>query len=254
MSGISTPTRHMLSAVLLAGLFTVSAQASGGEGAHWGYAGDIGAEHWGKLSPQYSLCGTGRNQSPINLTSFIESELEPLTLHYTTEATEVLNNGHTVQVNFAAGSNLEVEGRTYELKQIHFHNPSENVINGQSYPLEGHLVHADATGQLAVVSVMYEEGNENVAMGAAWKVMPGTAGEKKPLAGVGTATEFLPKSFEYYRFNGSLTTPPCTEGVTWLVLKKAVNISAEQVKQFQEVMGEPNNRPVQSINARVVLE
>lgn len=246
---------HVLSVVMMAGLCAVSTvQGSGGEGVHWGYSGKAGPEHWGKLSPQYSVCDTGRNQSPINLTSFIEAELESLTLQYSTEAKDILNNGHAVQINFAPGSTLNVEGRTYELKQIHFHSPSENTIDMQSYPMEGHLVHADSSGQLAVIGVMYAEGKENPAMAAAWKEMPGAAGDTKALSGVGTAVGFLPASLEYYRFNGSLTTPPCSEGVTWIVLKETVEVSAAQIGKFKEVMGQPNNRPVQPINARVVLE
>lgn len=234
--------------------FVASGMAFASTGTHWGYSGDIGPANWGKLSPEFSLCKTGKNQSPVNLTSFIEAQLEPLGLQYGVEAVEVLNNGHAIQVNFAQGGRLEVEGRQYGLKQIHFHSPSENLIDGQPYPLEGHFVHADGNGQLAVVAVMYEEGAENPAIGAAWKQMPAAAGEKKPLSGAGTAEDFLPASLDYYRFNGSLTTPPCTEGVTWLVLKESVKLTADQINQFQKVMGGPNNRPIQPTNARMILE
>jgi len=248
------PIYKAAAALLIAGCVAVSAHASGGEGVHWGYSGDIGPEHWGQLSQDFSMCGTGRNQSPVNLTSFIEAELEPLTMQYGTGAVEVLNNGHTIQVNFAPGSTLEVEGSKYALKQIHFHSPSENVIDGQFYPMEGHLVHADEKGRLAVVAVMYEEGAESAAFAAAWKEMPGAAGEKKPLSGLGSVEGFLPASRDYYRFNGSLTTPPCTEGVTWLVLKESAKLAADQIGQFQKVMGMANNRPVQPTNARMILE
>lgn len=248
------PIWQAAAVLLLTGCISVLAYASGGEGKHWGYSGENGPEHWGQLSPEFSMCGTGKNQSPVNLTSFIQAELEPLTMQYSTEGVEVLNNGHAIQVNFAPGSTLAVEGREYELKQIHFHSPSENVIDGQSYPMEGHLVHLDGKGQIAVVAVMYEEGPENGAIAAAWKEMPGAAGETKPLTGFGTAEGFLPASRDYYRFNGSLTTPPCTEGVTWLVIKESAKLSAGQISQFQKVMGMANNRPVQPTNARVILE
>ncbi|SHO46408.1 carbonic anhydrase [Desulfopila aestuarii] len=248
------PIFKAAAALIITGCVAVSAHASGSEGVHWGYSGDNGPEHWGQLSPDFSMCGTGKNQSPVNLTSFIEAELEPLAMQYATEAIEVLNNGHAIQVNFAPGSSLEVEGRKYELKQIHFHSPSENVIDGKFYPMEGHLVHADAKGQLAVVAVMYEDGPVNSAIAATWQEMPGAAGEKKPLAGVGTVEGFLPGSRDYYRFNGSLTTPPCTEGVTWLVLKESAKLTADQIGQFQKVMGMANNRPVQPTNARMILE
>lgn len=237
----------VLAATLLGGA------AAYAEGPHWTYSGHEGPEHWGELDPTYELCGKGKNQTPIDLTGFIEAKLPPIAFDYKGAATEILNNGHTVQANFAVGDTITVSGHTFTLKQVHFHTPSENLIEGQSFPLEGHLVHADADGNLAVVAVMYKEGAPNPALAKLWSQMPEQAGEHKPLEVQVVASELLPAKHDYFRFNGSLTTPPCSEGVWWLVMKKPATISKEQVEQFAHVMHHPNNRPVQNVNARPVL-
>jgi carbonic anhydrase len=165
----------------------------------------------------------------------------------------IANNGHTIQIDYAPGSALTLDGRVYELKQFHFHAPSENKIAGKQYPLEGHLVHADKDGNLAVVAVMFREGSANPQLAKLWEKLPAKAGDKAELpAGLGVA-QLLPKQRDYYRFHGSLTTPPCSEGVSWLVLKKPVTVSKSQVEQFSKVVGFANNRPVQPVNARPVL-
>lgn len=223
-------------------------------GPHWEYEGHAGPEHWGELDPAYAACAQGKNQSPIDLTGFIEAELAPLGLSYTTQTAEILNNGHTVQANFAPGSKLTVDGREFELKQVHFHAPSENQIQSKSYAMEAHLVHADANGALAVVAVMIEPGAENAALKALWENMPEKEGDKNPIKQGITGEALLPKSRDYYRFNGSLTTPPCSEGVRWLVMKNPITASQEQIDRFTKVMGHPNNRPLNPTNARPVLQ
>ncbi len=167
---------------------------------------------------------------------------------------EIENNGHTIQVNFPAGSSLNLDGHVYTLKQFHFHTTSENTIDGKSFPLEGHFVHADDKGNLAVVAVMFDQGSANSDLAQLWQSMPMKANEKVQMQKAFNAAQLLPKEQTYYRFNGSLTTPPCTEGVTWLVLKTALTISAEQVAQFEKAVGGHNNRPVQPINARPILK
>ena len=199
------------------------------------------------------MCATGKNQSPINLTGFIKADLAPLHFDYQCCGFEIVNNGHSVQVNALPGSTLTIEGHTFELKQYHFHVPSENLINGQAYPMESHLVHADEEGNLAVVAVMYVAGFENETLAQAWASMPDHVGDRIPLTPSIPVEDLLPKNHAYYRFNGSLTTLPCTEGVWWFVMKEAVTVSQAQIDQFSRVMGCPNKRPVQSVNARVVL-
>ncbi len=220
---------------------------------HWGYTGEQGPDHWATLDESFRLCGEGKNQSPVDLTGTIEAELDEAKFEYIGLATEIVNNGHTIQVNYAAGSRFTLAGHTYYLKQFHFHAPSENLIDGKSFPMEGHFVHADMHGNLAVIAVMYTVGEENGAMKKLWRQMPAEAGTTVAMASRVKAEELMPESRDYYRFNGSLTTPPCSEGVLWLVMKNPVTISEEQLNRFTEVMHHPNNRPVQPLNARAVL-
>jgi len=240
----------LISAIVL----VASGLAFAGGKAHWTYSGHEGPENWGSLDESYHMCGEGRNQSPIDLQGFVEADLAPITFDYESGATEILNNGHTVQVNYAPGSTITVDGHTFELKQFHFHAPSENLIEGKSFAMEGHLVHADKDGNLAVVAVMLDEGSTNALLATLWESMPEKAETKNALKGDLNAESLLPANRDYFRFNGSLTTPPCTEGVEWLVMKNAVTASDKQVKEFEHVMHHPNNRPVQSANARPVLK
>lgn len=221
---------------------------------HWSYDGADGPRHWGSLHASFSACSEGRNQSPINLTRMTGSDLKPIKFAYRPGGAEILNNGHTIQVNYAPGSSITVDGKSFELKQFHFHAPSENTIEGYSYPLEGHFVHADAKGDLAVIAVLYMVEKHLPELDKAWKHMPGHAGEKRALPAAVDASSLLPAKRGYYRFNGSLTTPPCSEGVRWLVMKTYKKLSAAQVEAFNRVMHHPNNRPVQPLNARMVLK
>ncbi len=227
---------------------------AGGDKSSWSYTGKTGPEHWGTLDEHNVLCAGGVNQTPINLENFIEAELENIKFHYDKKGTSFLNNGHTVQVNFEKGNSITIEGKTFELVQYHFHTPSENHIQGKSYPMEVHLVHADKEGNLAVVGVMFEVGKENRGLSKILKNVPHKCGEKHDLKDKALASDLLPKNREYYRFNGSLTTPPCSENVHWFVMKESVSISKEQLKLMEKVMHAPNNRPIQSTNARPILQ
>ncbi|MDR3631921.1 MAG: carbonic anhydrase family protein [Desulfocapsaceae bacterium] len=235
------------------GMALATSPAFSAEGIHWGYSGKTGPADWAKLSPEYSSCD-GKNQSPINLDGFIPAKLVPLVFDYKGGSAEILNNGHTIQINARPGSTVGIDGIEFELKQYHFHAPSENLIKGKSFPMEAHLVHADQNGNIVVVAVMFTAGEANKALEKAWNQMPKTEGEKLALSSDISPLDLLPPNHAYYRFNGSLTTPPCTEGVRWVVIKDAVSASAAQIEEFARVMHHPNNRPVQSINARSVLE
>ena len=244
----------MRTTVLVAALCSMSSAVLASGGTQWAYSGHEGPEYWGDLSKDYALCSTGKNQSPIDIKGVIEAEMKPISFDYKVGGSSVINNGHTIQINYDAGSSISLNGHSYELKQFHFHAPSENLIGSHSFPLEGHLVHADKKGNLAVVGVMFEEGAENSELAKAWAVMP-TAEEKsaKPTTPL-SADALLPNSRDYYRFNGSLTTPPCSEGVTWLMMKSSVKASSHQIEAFSEMMHHANNRPVQATNARPVLK
>lgn len=238
----------------LATSILLSANAFSSSDIAWGYTGDTGPEHWGDLAPEFSTCKTGKNQSPINITSDVEADLDELSISYQTAPTEILNNGHTVQVNIAEGSYFEVDNSKFSLKQYHFHTPSENLVSGESYPLEAHLVHADDQGNLAVIGVFFEYGEQNETLAKLWKQLPTQVGEVNKLDNVATNIEALfPEERDYYRFTGSLTTPPCSEGVRWFVMQDAVSISKQQVEAFLGAVHHENIRPVQAINARKVI-
>ncbi|HMR02848.1 MAG TPA: carbonic anhydrase family protein, partial [Candidatus Competibacter phosphatis] len=206
------------------------------------------------LAKEFSTCSTGRNQSPVNLTGMIKSSLSEMKVNYKAGGHEVVNNGHTIQVNYEPGSMIDIDGHTFELKQFHFHTPSENTIEGHSYPMEAHFVHADPDGNLAVIAVMFKEGKANAELEKAWARMPEQAGEHQALGSMVDADILLPHRHDYYRFNGSLTTPPCSEGVWWFVMKYFDTASKEQIEKFAHTMHHDNNRPPQAINARMILE
>jgi carbonic anhydrase len=220
---------------------------------HWEYAGKAGPTHWAELNPDYFSCNGGKNQSPVDLTGLINAELPPLYFNYTHGPNELLNDGHTVHVHFPPGNTLTLNEHSFELKELHFHTPSEHHIEGRAFPLEGHLVHADAQGNLAVVSLLYQEGAPNPIIAQLWNALPKHPGERHLLMEQITALEFIPPSQSYDFYPGSLTTPPCTEGVEWIVLEQPLSISPQQVHTFMQVIHYPNNRPVQPLNARLVL-
>ncbi|HUH40769.1 MAG TPA: carbonic anhydrase family protein, partial [Castellaniella sp.] len=205
---------------LLAGLLLCTTAAWAADAGHWGYEGAQGPEHWGALSPEFVTCAKGHNQSPIDIRSALKAGLPALRTQYAAGPATIINNGHTIQVDFAAGSTLALDGASFELKQVHFHAPSENRIAGRSFPFEAHFVHADPQGALAVIGVLYETGAANTALNPIWAELPTQAGPAQPLKAAVNPADLLPANMDYFRFSGSLTTPPCTEGVRWLVLQK----------------------------------
>ena len=229
---------------------TVNTMAHGG--ARWGYSGETGPENWGKLDPGYVACETGKNQSPIDLANFTEADLAPIAFAYKPGSTEILNNGYTVQINYAAGSSITVDGQEFELKQFHFHAPSENTINGKHFPLESQLVHADKDGNLAVVSVMFEMGRNNAMLSPLWMKMPDKAGNSNALPKAYDVSAMLPSDRDYYRFDGSLTTPPCSEVVEWIIFKEPIVLSLEEVLKLKRDMPLDNYRDEQALNGRLV--
>lgn len=238
---------------ILVGL-TTSGASQAAHQSHWSYIGNAGPEHWGELSPDYALCSSGKNQSPVNLTGMIEGDLPPLVVSYKKGGFEIVNNGHSVQIDYAPGSTIAIGDHSYELKQFHFHTPSENTIEGRSFPMEAHLVHADGKGNLAVIAVMYDTGKANTELQKAWRWMPQKVGVKKTLPDQIDANALMSGDLDYYRFNGSLTTPPCSEGVAWIVMKAPDTVSQEQVETFAYTMRHDNNRPVQQLNGRIVVK
>ena len=225
--------------------------------AHWGYTGHADPSHWGEISEKYKMCSEGKNQSPVDITvkDSQHTNLPAILFAYNTLSNTIINNGHTIQVNINDGSTITIDDTEFSLKQFHFHSPSENEINDKHFPLEAHFVHVDSAGDIAVVALMFQEGEENAALKKIWDKLPLAEGEKTTLnLQPSDVTALLPQKRAYYRFDGSLTTPPCTEGVRWFVMKQAVTISKAQVEAFTHLMHHANNRPIQKLNARKILD
>ncbi|MBI4742045.1 MAG: carbonic anhydrase family protein [Betaproteobacteria bacterium] len=219
---------------------------------HWTYAGKTGAAKWGKLSDKFAACGVGQRQSPIDIRDAIRVDLPPIVFSYKAVPLTIIDNGHTVQVNAAGAGSITVEGEDYELLQFHFHKPSEERINGKAYDMVVHLVHKAKDGRLAVVAVMLQGGKEQKTIRALWSNWP--LEQNKPTVKSDVSidpSQLLPKNRSYYTFTGSLTTPPCSEGVLWLVLKTPTELSREQIADFGKLYND-NARPVQPRNARVI--
>jgi len=221
---------------------------------HWGYEGEGGPANWGRLSPDYGLCATGKMQSPVDLADANTIATVTVSTDYRSVPLTILNNGHTVQVNFPAGSTMTSSGKAWRLVQAHFHAPSEHVFNGKVYPLEAHFVHQDEQGRLAVLGVFFEEGPTNIELAKLIVAAPRQKAGPNPIEGFTfDPRALLPRSLSVFRYQGSLTTPPCSEGVSWHVAATTVQASATQIADLARVMG-MNARPVQPVNNRVIKE
>lgn len=241
--------------VWLAGVIASTLMVTGcSNKTYWGYEGKEAPENWGSLSSEFATCSTGQNQTPINISGAIKANLPPLAIKFHTHQQSIINNGHTIQITAEGGSSIVIDGERFELKQFHFHTPSENHINGQSFPMEVHFVHASEKGELLVLGMMFKQGKENKDLAFAWQQLPTEINQSQLLKLSVDIKNLLPKKRGYYRFSGSLTTPPCTEGVRWIVLKEAVNVSTEQIDAFDSLMGHHTNRPLSPLNARVIVE
>jgi len=220
---------------------------------HWSYDGHTAAEHWGNLHPEYATCKHGQAQSPINIEhhAVADAELHPIAFEYAESAAKVANNGHTVQVDFDAAGHIKLGENAYKLHQFHFHTPSEEQVNGEHYPMVAHMVHRSEEGELAVVAVLFEEGEKHEALDRVFAAMPDEHHAKAELDDEFHPLHLLPEEQDYYHYIGSLTTPPCTEGVRWHVLKQPVEVSAEQIAAFKALYP-MNARPVQPLNGRTV--
>jgi len=220
---------------------------------HWGYAGDGAPEHWADLSPDNKQCAVGTRQSPIDIRDGIKVELDPVQFDYKPSGFRVVDNGHTVQVNLAAGNSIEAMGRRYELVQFHFHRPSEERINGKLFEMVVHLVHKDLDGRLAVVAVLLDRGAAQGVVQSVWNNLPLEKGDEVPARTTLNLNDLLPPERSYFTYMGSLTTPPCSEGVLWMVMKQPVPISAEQIGIFARLYP-MNARPIQSASGRLIKE
>jgi carbonic anhydrase len=230
--------------------------AHGSGEVHWDYAGANGPLAWADLKPEFATCGSGKRQSPINIdeSQTLRGPAEAISFDYRPSSGSVVNNGHTIQIDVSGDNGIMVRGSRYQLVQLHFHHPSEERINYRSFAMVAHLVHKDYMGRLAVVAVLLEPGAANAVINTFWTYMPLGPGDRVVMpAGSVDLNGLLPKDQRYYQFMGSLTTPPCSEEVLWMILKQPVTLSHEQMRLFAQQY--PNNaRPVQPTNGRVVRD
>lgn len=225
-----------------------------GHGTHWTYSGKAGPSRWFELHPEFIACAKGKYESPIDITGGVKSELPALQFRYSPSPLTIVDNGHTVMATLAPGSTLAAGDRMYGLKQLHFHHPSEESVSGKRFAMVAHLVHEGAGGHVAVVAVLLKVGKGNPLVETLWKHLPSEKERLAIIADVSVdAMEILPPSLGYYTFPGSLTTPPCTEGVTWYVLKTPTEISSAQLAAFAKLYP-MNARPIQPRHGRQILE
>lgn len=253
----SIDRRSFLKAIplgLISGNFSFSYPSSiaaiVGESRHWDYEHP---EQWGDIAPEYRVCKTGNHQSPIDLDSSRKFALKPVEIHYRDIPLQIINNGKTIKVDNKLENFIVLERKRYDLAQFHFHHPSEHTVEGKSYPMEIHFVHQDRQGYLAVLAVFLKEGTENKALKPIFDFIPSQKNSEKYLGDVRVSTsQLLPENLASYRYSGSLTTPPCSENVSWVVFREPLEISPAQFQQFEQII-HFNARPRQAINLRSIL-
>lgn len=222
------------------------------EGAHWSYEGPSGPGHWGEIDAASRVCAAGTQQSPIDIARAVKAQLPPLRIAWNKSADTIVNNGHTIQLNVGKGSTLRVGGAAYDLIQFHFHHPSEHRIAGKSFPMEVHFVHRHASGALAVIGALMTAGRRNASFGKIVATMPEHEGPPVKADPAIEPAALLPARRDYFRYEGSLTTPPCSETVTWLLLREPLHAAQSDLDAFARLYP-MNARPVQNDNRRFVL-
>ncbi|MCL4155228.1 UNVERIFIED_CONTAM: hypothetical protein GTU68_040977 [Idotea baltica] len=239
---------------LLIPLLIIGNACNNSHASHWGYNGEEGPSHWSELSVDFIQCVEGHSQSPIDFNSDLcEHHQDPyhLQFHYVPSVLDVVNNGHTEQVNCLTNDEIDVEGHAYRLSQFHFHTPSEHTLDGVHFPMEIHFVHKDSAGQIAVVGILVESGKHNLTFDPILSHLPKHSGEHDVVPVPINPSDLFPENQHTFRYEGSLTTPPCSEHVHWMVFEEHIQMSADQIQAFQRIFPH-NNRPVQPLNDRTV--
>ena len=229
------------------------AHGPGAGAVHWGYQGEAGPAAWGGLKSEFTLCKTGERQSPIDIRGGLAVNLDPVRFDYQASKFSVLDNGHTVQVKLAPGNSITIGERRFELQQFHFHRPSEERIDGRQFEMSLHLVHKDEQGRLAVVALLFDQGPPNPVVQNVWNNLPLERGEAMPAREPLELAALLPNDRRYYTYMGSLTTPPCSEGVQWIVMRAPQAMTAEQIGIFSRIYP-LNARPLQAASGRRILQ
>jgi len=220
---------------------------------HWSYEGEGSPLRWGKIDPANAKCDTGERQSPIDIRDTIRVDLEPVQFDYKPVRFNVIDTGHTIQVNLGAGNSITILGRRYDLMQFHFHKPSEERINGRNYEMVAHMVHKDVDGKIVVVAILIEQGKAHSLIQTVWNNMPLEKNDTVQPSGTIDMNQILPKDRQYFTYMGSLTTPPCTEGVLWVVIKEPIEVSQDQISIFSRLYP-MNARPIQNSAGRLIKE
>lgn len=239
-------------ALSLCGMNSLVASAQVNAGAAWGYDGKQGPLNWGRLDQAYKACSSGKEQSPIDIRgAHLDKALQPVEFHYVSGGMTLVNNGHTIQVTPPAGSYIVAGGVRYDLVQFHFHHPGEEAVKGRLPDMSLHLVHKSADGKIAVVAVRLNEGNGNAVLAALWPHLPQTVGATDKMTESMSPAGLLPTDRGYWTYEGSLTAPPCTEGVRWFVFEQQVEISRDQLKAFNALY-KVNSRMLQAPHGRKI--
>ncbi len=220
--------------------------------AGWSYHGETGPQYWGALDESYDLCAHGEQQSPIDLSDERIAPLPAIEIDFQPFVPTVINNGHTIEVDSAQHGKMVLDGKTYTLLQFHFHHLSEHTMNGQHFPLEAHFVHRAEDGTLGVLGVFFKAGKANSDLQHIWDLAPKTPGKKHGKTAFDAAS-LLPANRVYYRYEGSLTTPPCSQIVSWAIFSKPVEVSQAQIDAFARLYAN-NYRPTQNRYRRMVLK
>jgi carbonic anhydrase len=224
-----------------------------GAAAHWDYAGAGGPQAWSSLKPEFAACSGGQRQSPIDIRGGLAVDLEPVRFEYQSSRFAVVDNGHTVQVNLPQGNAIEVGGKRYDLLQFHFHRPSEERIDGRQFEMSLHLVHKNEQGQLAVVGLLFDKGQANAVMQQVWNNLPLEKNDEFQASSTMELNDLLPNDRRYFTYMGSLTTPPCSEGVKWIVMRQPVTLAKDQIEIFAR-MYPMNARPIQAASGRRIMQ
>jgi len=220
----------------------------------WSYSGTEGPDNWGKLNPAFSACHSGLNQSPVHIEKALLASLKPLKSVQIFAAKDIVNNGNTVLVNFKPGNTLQLDNTPYLLQNLSFHAPSEHKIQNKAYPLEAQFLYTDAKGNQSIIAVLFINGKASAALADLLAKMPNEVGAPVALTKPVLPSELMPKNSSYFRLSGSLTTPPCSEGVRWIIMKTPMTASTPQIVELERALRYPNNRPLQALNARLIVE
>ena len=241
------------SILLIALAMSPVASIAEGEDPHWEYKGEHGPDHWGELAEHFNTCSEGKNQSPVNLVADMSAELPELIFNYEKGGSlKEINTGHAIQEGVNPGNYIHLLDKRFELKQFHFHSPSEHTVDGSHFPMEVHFVNRNEKGDFVVVGLMFAEGEHNEIMDQlpSFRAKRGEAPSEEPV----DFNKLVGGRGDYFLYNGSLTTPPCTEGVQWIVMKQPIIASPEQIQHYHDLLGFDNNRPLQPHNSRIILE